>query len=81
MDLLVVAQLITGVATLVVAFVLVFQLRKQTQLLTIQHKDSISNSLNQFKSRFEDITKETVSDSEFADIWVKGSKDWNNLKS
>ena len=81
MDLLVVAQIITGLATLIVAFVLVFQLRKQTQQLTIQHKDSISNSINQFKSRFEDITKETVSDSEFADIWVKGSKDWNNLKS
>tara|TARA_A100001037_G_scaffold302146_1_gene333137 strand:+ start:683 stop:1252 length:570 start_codon:yes stop_codon:yes gene_type:complete len=34
------AQLITGIATLLVALVLVFQLRKQNQQLKIQHQDS-----------------------------------------
>ena len=36
MDLVVIAQLITGIATLLVALVLVFQLKKQNQQLTIQ---------------------------------------------
>ena len=81
MDLVLVAQIITGLATLIVALVLVFQLKKQNQQLSIQHKDSVSNSINQFRQRFEDITKETVTNKEFAEIWVRGSLDWNNLKS
>ena len=40
MDLVVIAQLITGVATLIVALVLVFQLRKQSRQLEVQHLDS-----------------------------------------
>jgi len=35
-----IAQLVTGIATLLVALVLVFQLRKQNQQLKIQHQDS-----------------------------------------
>ena len=81
MDLVVTAQKITGVATLIVALVLVFQLKKQNEQLSIQHKDSVSNSINQFRQRFENITKETVINKEFAEIWVRGSSDWNNLKS
>ena len=81
MDLVLVAQIITGLATLIVALVLVFQLKKQNQQLSIQHKDSVSNSINQFRQRFEDITKETVTNKEFAEIWVRGSLNWNNLKS
>ena len=75
MDLVLVAQIITGLATLIVALVLVFQLKKQNQQLAIQHKDSVSNSINQFRQRFEDITKETVTNKEFAEIWVRGSLD------
>ena len=74
MDLVVIAQIITGLATLIVALVLVFQLKKQNQQLSIQHKDSVSNSINQFRQRFEDITKETVTNKEFAEIWVRGAK-------
>ncbi|MFL2648599.1 MAG: hypothetical protein ACJ0J2_01755 [Dehalococcoidia bacterium] len=40
MDLVVIAQIITGLATLIVALVLVFQLRKQNQQLELQHKDA-----------------------------------------
>ena len=41
MDLVVIAQIITGIATLLVAFVLVFQLRKQNEQLSLQTlKDS-----------------------------------------
>ena len=81
MELNVLAQIITGMATLIVAMVLVFQLRKQNEQLAIQHKDQLGNAVNQFKTRFEDITKETVTNSDLADIWIRGSKDWNNLKS
>ena len=40
LDLVVIAQIITGLATLIVALVLVFQLRKQNQQLELQHKDA-----------------------------------------
>ena len=40
MDLVVIAQIITGLATLIVALVLVFQLKKQNQQLELQHKDA-----------------------------------------
>ena len=38
MELNVLAQIITGMATLIAAIVLVFQLRKQNQQLANQHK-------------------------------------------
>tara|TARA_B100000029_G_C17429799_1_gene907459 strand:- start:487 stop:642 length:156 start_codon:yes stop_codon:yes gene_type:complete len=38
MDLIVIAQIITGLATLIVALVLVFQLRKQNEQINIQNK-------------------------------------------
>lgn len=81
MELNVLAQIITGIATLIVAMVLVFQLRKQNEQLAIQHIDQLGNASNQFKSRFEDITKETVTNNDLAEIWIRGSKDWSNLKS
>ena len=40
MDLLVVAQLVTGVATLVVALVLIWQMFLQRKTLEIAHKDA-----------------------------------------
>ena len=41
MDVAIVAQIITGIATFIVAIVLVFQLTKQNQQLQMQHRDSI----------------------------------------
>ena len=41
MDLVVIAQLITGTATLIVALVLVFQLKQQNDQLKLQQKDYI----------------------------------------
>ena len=43
MDLVVIAQIITGIATLTVATVLVFQLRKQNEQLSLQHRDAERN--------------------------------------
>jgi len=39
MDISEIAQIVTGIATLMVAIVLVLQLRKQNQQLDIQNKD------------------------------------------
>ena len=41
MELEVIAQLVTGIATLVVAIVLLLQLRKQNHELDLQHEDSL----------------------------------------
>ncbi len=51
MELNVLAQIITGIATLIVAMVLIFQLRKQNEQLGIQHRDQLGNSRNQFQCK------------------------------
>ena len=82
MDVLVlVAQIITSLATLIVALVLVFQLRKQNDQLQIQHRDSIREANYQIASRFEDVTKETVSDASLTEIWLRGANAWENLNN
>ncbi len=79
MDLAIIAQIITGAATFIVAIVLVFQLTKQNQQLRIQHRDSVREANYQIASRFEDVTKETVTDASLTDIWLRGADNWNNL--
>ena len=73
-------QIVTGIATLIVAVVLLFQLRKQNQQLNIQHKDTVGNVINQLNTRIENLDKLTISDPELNDLWIRGSRDWNNLK-
>ena len=75
-----IAQIVTGIATLIVAIVLLFQLRKQNQQLNIQHKDTVGNVINQLNTRIENLDKLTISDPELNDLWIRGSRDWNNLK-
>ena len=88
MDLIVIAQIITGLATLIVALVLVFQLRKQNEQINIQnkqlelqHKDTERDFITQFDTRFEDIQKNIYSNEDMASIWVRGSLSWENLKN
>ena len=76
-----IAQIVTGIATLIVAVVLLFQLRKQNQQLDIQHKDTVGNVINQLNTRIENLDKLTISDPELNDLWIRGSRDWNNLKN
>ena len=47
MNIEVLAQIITGSATLIVAMVLVFQLKQQTNQLKLQHKDFAQQIKNQ----------------------------------
>ena len=88
MDLIDIAQIITGLATLIVALVLVFQLRKQNEQINIQnkqlelqHKDTERDFITQFDTRFEDIQKNIYSNDDMASIWVRGSLSWENLKN
>ena len=47
MDLVVVAQIITGSATLIVALVLMYQLKQQNDQLKLQNKDFAQQVKNQ----------------------------------
>ena len=88
MELVVIAQIITGLATLIVALVLVFQLRKQnTQIniqnkqLELQHKDAERDFITQFDTRFSDIQKDIFTNDDMTSIWLRGSLSWENLKN
>ena len=64
------AQIITGIATLLLVFVLVIQLTKQKEQLQIQHQDAernlTLNSLSIYQAHYAHIFN-----SEFANIYVK----------
>jgi len=88
MELVVIAQIVTGLATLIVALVLVFQLRKQnTQIniqnkqLELQHKDAERDFITQFDTRFSGIQKDIFTNDDMTSIWLRGSLSWENLKN
>jgi len=66
-----VAQLVTGVATLAVAVLLVSQLRQQ-------HRDSEREILYTSQGRMQDLMC-TVLTSDFGPIWARGSQDFDAL--
>ena len=73
MDLVVIAQLVTGIATLIVALVLVYQLRQQHRDTEIQiSMDSVSNLINMSgpKDYSPEFTKMLVNakNSNFSDL-------------
>ena len=74
MDLVVIAQLITGIATLLVASVLIYQLR-------IQHNDSVRDFQFQRETQLLEITNLVLENNEFTDLWIRGGEDYNNLKT
>ena len=65
------AQLVTGVATLGVAVLLVSQLRQQ-------HRDSEREILYTAQGGMQDVMCRTL-DSHFGPIWHKGSQDFDSL--
>ena len=65
MDLVVIAQIITGSATLIVALVLVFQLKQQTNQLKLQHKDFAQQIKNQIGDRRTSATLNLNPDNKF----------------
>tara|TARA_B100000945_G_scaffold55130_1_gene40456 strand:- start:186 stop:734 length:549 start_codon:yes stop_codon:yes gene_type:complete len=80
MELEVIAQLITGLATLVVAIVLLLQLRKQNHELDLQHQDSMREFNFQENQTLGDFFIEMMKDPVLAELYLRGSEDWNNLK-
>ena len=65
------AQLVTGVATLGVAVLLVSQLRQQ-------HRDAEREILYTSQGRMQDLMR-SVMTSDFGPIWARGSQDYDSL--
>ena len=70
-QLTIIAQIATGVATLAVAVFLASQLRQQ-------HRDAEREILYTSNELYTDIMGRIV-DSQFAPIWLKGTKDYDSL--
>ena len=66
-----VAQLVTGIATLGVAVLLVSQLRQQ-------HRDAEREILYTSQGRMQDLWR-TIMTSDFGPIWARGSQDFDSL--
>ena len=66
-----VAQLVTGIATLGVAVLLVSQLRQQ-------HRDSEREILYTSQGRMQDLMR-SIMTSDFGPIWTKGGQDFDSL--
>ena len=80
MDLVVIAQIITGSATLIVALVLVFQLKQQTNQLKLQHKDFAQQVRNQIGERRTAATYSLLSNSKLSEMIFKARYDYKILK-
>jgi hypothetical protein len=65
------AQLVTGIATLAVAVLLVSQLRQQ-------HRDSEREILYTSQGRMQDLMR-SIMTSDFGPIWTKGGQDFDSL--
>ena len=65
------AQLVTGIATLGVAVLLVSQLRQQ-------HRDSEREILYTSQGRMQDLMR-SIMTSDFGPIWTKGGQDFDSL--
>ena len=81
MDIAVIAQLVTGMATLIIGTVLVFQLRKQNQQIEIQnrqlelqHQDSERELAFSARARGEELTLARLTSDSLLDAYLKVGK-------
>ena len=81
MDLVVIAQIITGMATLTVATVLVFQLRKQNEQLSLQHRDAERNLIVSIREIASSRGSAMGANPEWQDISYRGLHDFDSLKN
>ena len=79
MELDLVAQLITSIATFLVAVILLQQLFKQNKELNLQHNDSERDYKFQSFMSLQSIAVEITRSKETANIWVKGVNNWKSL--
>ena len=82
MDISVIAQLLTGLATLIIGAVLVFQLRKQNQQIEIQnrqlelqHQDSDRELAFSARARGEELTLARLTNDSLLDAYMKVGRD------
>ena len=68
-----IAQIGTGVATLVVAIFLAGQLLLQRKELAIAHRDSIREQVFASETRRDNIALAAVNDEAFAKLWIRGA--------
>ena len=73
------AQIGTGVATLVVAIFLAGQLLLQRKELAIAHRDSIREQVFASETRRDNIALAAVNDEAFATLWIRGAEDLSKL--
>ena len=81
MDTAVIAQLVTGIATLIIGTVLVFQLRKQNQQIEIQnrqlelqHQDSERELAFSARARGEELTLSRLTNDSLLEAYMKVAK-------
>tara|TARA_B100001013_G_scaffold334654_1_gene252491 strand:- start:483 stop:1094 length:612 start_codon:yes stop_codon:yes gene_type:complete len=73
------AQIGTGLATLVVAVFLAGQLLLQRKELAIAHRDSIREQAFASETRRDNIALAAVNDEAFAKLWIRGAEDLSKL--
>lgn len=73
------SQLISGIATLIIAIILVFQLRKQNDELAHQ-RDNFNKDLSiQIQERWDSLALSLATNREMLDIYMRGRQDYNSL--
>ena len=80
MDLVVIAQIITGSATLFVALVLMYQLKQQNDQLKLQHKDFAQQIKNQIGERRTSATFSLLSNPKYREMIFNARYDYKILK-
>ena len=80
MDLVVIAQLITGTATLIVALVLVFQLKQQNDQLKLQQKDFVQQIKNQIGERRTSGNYSLLANKELSEMIFNARYDYKILQ-
>ncbi|MFL2648603.1 MAG: hypothetical protein ACJ0J2_01775 [Dehalococcoidia bacterium] len=80
MDLVVIAQIITGTATLVVALVLVFQLKQQNDQLKLQNKDFAQQIKNQIGERRTSGNYSLLANKELSEMIFNARYDYKILQ-
>ena len=80
MDLVLIAQLITGTATLIVALVLVFQLKQQNDQLKLQQKDFVQQIKNQIGERRTSGNYSLLANKELSEMIFNARYDYKILQ-
>ena len=76
-----IAQIATGLATLIVAIFLAGQLLLQRRTLSLAHEDSVREQLYASEIRRDELGIAVATNESLARLWVEGSEDISQLDS